>query len=80
MSTLRHSPGPAAAEAFTFGIAAATTISLVGLWVLFRTGLLTVFDVILAAVLGLPVLLVVVSCLLSVWLGYDRDASDVALS
>jgi hypothetical protein len=35
---------------------------------------------VVAAALGLPVLLVVVSCVLSVWLGYDRDAVDTALS
>jgi hypothetical protein len=80
MTTLRYSPGPAAAEAFNFGIAATTTISLAGLWMLFSVGLLTVTGVLLAVVLGLPVLLVVASCLLSVWLGYDRDAYDVALS
>jgi uncharacterized SAM-binding protein YcdF (DUF218 family) len=80
MSTHRYSPGPAAAEAFTLGIATATTVALAGVWSLFSAGLWTVFDVILAIALGFPVLLIVVSCLLSVWLGYDKDALDVALS
>ena len=80
MSSLRHSPGPAAAEAFTLGIATTVISTLAGLWMLLQFGMLTLFDAILTAVLGLPVLLVVVSCLLSVWLGYDQDAIDVALS
>lgn len=80
MSAIRHTPGPAAAEAFTLGIVTTTTSTLAGLWFLLIADLLTIFDVILAVVLGLPVLLVVVSCLLNVWLGYDKDAFDVALS
>lgn len=79
-SPIRHTPGPAAAEAFTLGIVTVTTSTLAGLWFLLSADLLTVFDVVLAVILGLPVLLVVVSCLLSVWLGYDKDASDVVLS
>jgi hypothetical protein len=80
MTTLRHSPGPAAAEAFTFGIATAATVTLAGVWSLFSVGVLTLFDVIFVVVVGLPMVLLVVSCLLSAWLGYDKDAYDVALS
>lgn len=71
MATIRHSPGPAAAEAFRLGIVTVTTVVLVGLWFLFWADLLTVFEVLFAVVVGVPVLLVVVSCLLSVWLGYN---------
>ena len=80
MVAIRHSPGPAAAEAFTLGIATATTLGLTGLWILVRTGALGLPGAVVAAALRLPVLLVVVSCVLSVWLGYDRDAVDTALS
>jgi hypothetical protein len=80
MVTFRYTPGPAAAEAFMFGIATAITISLAGFWLLLWTDMLTLFGAILAVVVGLPVLLLVVSCLLSMWLGYNRDAYDVALS
>ncbi|WP_049899676.1 hypothetical protein [Halococcus agarilyticus] len=80
MAAIRHSPGLAAAEAFTLGIATATTLALIGLWLLVRTGVLGLPGAVLAAVFGLPVLLVVVSCVLSVWLGYTKDAVDTALS
>lgn len=80
MAAIRHSPGPAAAEAFTFGIATAATLGLIGLWLLVRVDVLTPLSAIFAAVFGLPVGLVVVACCLSVWLGYDKDAIDTALS
>ncbi|EMA47914.1 hypothetical protein [Halococcus saccharolyticus] len=80
MAAIRHSPGPAAAEAFTLGITTAATLGLAGLWLLVWTDVLTLLGAIFVAFFGLPVLLVVVSCLLSVWLGYDKDAVDTALS
>jgi hypothetical protein len=80
MSTLRHSPGPAAAEAFKLGIATATTVALAGLWLLFWTDTLTPLITIFSMIMGLPIFLLLVSCLLSVWLGYNKDAFDVALS
>jgi hypothetical protein len=80
MSAIRHTPGPAAAEAFTLGIAIATTTALAGIGVLLWADVLTMTGALAAIALGLPVLLIVVSCLLGVWLGYDRDALDVALS
>jgi hypothetical protein len=80
MSAIRHTPGPAAAEAFTLGIAIATVTALAGIGFLVLTGTITMVGAFAAIVLGLPILLVVVSCLLSVWLGYNRDAFDVALS
>ncbi|GAA0465932.1 hypothetical protein MUK72_06370 [Halococcus dombrowskii] len=80
MTAIRHTPGPAAAEAFTFGIAITTLTTLAGIGVLVWTGMMTVIGAVAALLLGLPTLLVIVSCLLSVWLGYNRDAVDVALS
>jgi hypothetical protein len=70
MPALHYSPGPAAEEAFRFGMVAAATISLAALGFLFWIDMLTLPGLILTAVLGLPVLFIVVSCLLSVWLGY----------
>jgi hypothetical protein len=80
MTTLRYIPGPAAAEAFTLGIATATTTALAGLWILLWADVLTPLGVIFAVAVGLPAFLLVVSCLLGVWLGYNKDAYDVALS
>ena len=80
MSAIRHSPGPAAAEAFTLGIATAAVAALAAVAFLVWAGLLTVTGAVAALVLGVPLFLLVVSCLLSVWLGYNKDAVDVALS
>jgi hypothetical protein len=80
MASLHYSPGAAAEEAFTLGIAAALTISFAGLGYLFWADMLTLPGLILTTVLGLPVLLIVVSCLLSVWLGYNKDALGTVLS
>ena len=78
MAAIRRSPSPAAAEGFTLGSTTATTLALAGLWLLVRTGVLGLPGAVFAAVFGLAVLLVV-SCVVSVWLGYDRDAIDTAL-
>lgn len=80
MPGLHYTPGPAAEEAFTLGIAATATVAFASLGFLFWAGMITLFDVILTAVLGLPVLFIVVSCLLSVWLGYNKDALGTMLS
>lgn len=80
MTTIRHSPGPAAAEAFSLGITTTATLCLVGLWVLFEVGVLALHAAVLAAVFGVPIALLIASCLLSIWLGYNKDAVDVALS
>lgn len=80
MTVLKSAPGPAAEEAFGLGLVAATTAALAGLGLLLRVGLLTLPTVFLASILGVPVLLIVVSCLLGVWLGYEKDAVDTVLS
>ena len=80
MTSLRHTPGPDAAAAFSLGITTVATVSLASLGTLIWLGVLAVFEAALVAVLGLPVALLVVACLLSVWLGYDKDATDVVLS
>ena len=80
MTAPRHTPGPAAAEAFTLGMAVAMTSTLAGVGWFLWAGVLTTTGALAAIALGLPIVLLVVACLLSVWLGYDKDAVDVALS
>ena len=80
MSTLHHVPGPAADEAFRFGLAVAAVGTLAVLVALVWVGAVTPLGAALAGLFGLPVLLVVAACLLSAWLGYDKRAVDVALS
>ncbi len=79
MSTLHHVPGPDADEAFRLGLAAAAVGALSLLAVLVWVGTVTLLGAAFVALFGLPVLLVVAACVLSVWLGYDKRPADVAL-
>ena len=72
MSTLGHRPGPNADRAFTVGLWTAVLVAVGTLFALLSTGLIGPWTAALAAVLGLPVYTIYVSCLLTVWLGYDR--------
>lgn len=67
-------PGAAADEAFALGLQATAGAALVWVGLLLWADVLTLVHAVLAVVLGLPVLLIVVSCLLGVWLGYDEHA------
>ena len=80
MTAIRHSPGPAAAEAFALGIKTtligmlATVTGFVWIDVLTLTGAFAIL------LIGLPPVYLLAACLLSVWLGYNKDAIDVVLS
>jgi hypothetical protein len=77
MPTLKRTPGPAAQSAFRFGLLAAAVAGLAGLGVLYWQGVLgptTAAYVLLALY---PIYLVLVASVLSVWLGYDKDATDL---
>ena len=65
------SPGPDADRAFDTGLAAVTVGGLAGIGICARTGVFTPIEAILAVALGMPTLVVVASCLLGVWIGYD---------
>ena len=77
---IRHTPGPAAAEAFSFGITITAIGTVAGVSLLVWAERLTTVGAVAALVFGVPVALLVASCLLSIWLGYDKDAVDVALA
>jgi hypothetical protein len=80
MSTLHHVPGPAADEAFRLGLAVTTVATVAVLAALVWIDSMTLLGAALSMVLGLPIVLFATACLLSVWLGYDKRAVDVALS
>lgn len=79
MEGLHHSPGEAAEQAFTFGLAAALLVGASAIFFLWWLRILTIMTAVLASVVGLPVLLIGTSCVLSVWLGYNRSALDSAI-
>jgi hypothetical protein len=71
----RPSPGPAADRAFRLGIIAAVIIGAVGLGLLYRLTDTAAILVGYAAVALFPLYLVGAAAVLSVWLGYDKDAT-----
>lgn len=77
MATSTPAPGAAADQAFRHGIAAATIVALVGLAACYWLGLLGLAHLGIAVVLGVPVYLVFAASALSVWLGFDKDATDL---
>ncbi len=70
-------PGPDAHRAFRLGLAAATVVAAVVIVALYWTG--SVPPVILGfmVLLVFPVYLVCAASVLSVWLGYDKDPTDL---
>jgi hypothetical protein len=77
MTTLKVVPGANARQAFRFGIAAAAIVGLVGVGALYWAGLMTPTLLGFTLVLCFPVYLVFAASILSVWLGFDKDATDL---
>jgi choline-glycine betaine transporter len=77
MSTLKVTPGPDAQYAFRLGMAAAAVVGLVGVGALYWAGLLPPALLGFTLVLSFPVYLVFAASVLSVWLGFDKDATDL---
>ena len=75
MTAVRSSPGPAAAYAFRLGVIAGAIAGLAVVGVLYWQGVLSlaIAGYVLATLF--PVYLVLVATVLSVWLGYDKDAT-----
>lgn len=80
MNAIRHSPGPAAAEAFALG----TKTTVIGVFAAISGSVwfdvLTLTAAFAVFLIGLPLVYLFAACLLSVWLGYNKDAIDVVLS
>lgn len=77
MTTPKVSPGANAHHAFRLGIAAAAIIGLAGAGLLYWTGALTAPMLAFTLLLCFPVYLVFAASALSVWLGFDKDATDL---
>lgn len=77
MASPNVEPGPVADHAYRLGLITATIAAVVPLAVLAWRGVLTPLEVGLAVLAGFPVYLLVVASALSVWLGYDKDATDL---
>ncbi|WP_311171984.1 hypothetical protein [Halobellus ordinarius] len=68
-------PGPDAARAFRLGSAAGAVAGLVVIGLLYWTGVLSPLALGYVLVLLFPVYLLLVAVVLSLWLGYDKDAT-----
>jgi hypothetical protein len=77
MTSLNVSPGANAHHAFRLGIAAAAIIGLAGAGLLYWAGVLTAPMLAFTLLLCFPVYLVFAASALSVWLGFDKDATDL---
>jgi hypothetical protein len=77
MTTLKRTPGPAARSAFRLGMLAAAVAGLAALGAGYLGGALTTTTALYVLVALFPVYLVLVASVLSVWLGYDKDATDL---
>jgi hypothetical protein len=77
METIKKKPGPNADAAFRLGMLAAAVVMLVTVGSLYAFGHLTVAQFGYTVVLLFPVYLVFAASALSVWLGFDKDATDL---
>lgn len=77
MTTLKRTPGPAARSAFRLGMLAAIVVGLAVLGVLYLQDVLTTVTALYALFALFPIYLVLVASALSVWLGYDKDVTDL---
>jgi len=77
MAPPSKSPGPAADRAFRTGILVAAVGGLAAVGSLYWTGALAPLLVGFTLVVLFPVYLLVAAAVLSKWLGYDRDVSDL---
>jgi hypothetical protein len=75
MSTPKITPGPAAAEAFRLGLVAAMIVPLAGATFFLWQGSVSVDLIVISAAL-IPVYVLVVAVVLSMWLGYDKGPAD----
>lgn len=69
------SPGPNAAQAFRLGLRAGAILGLAGIATLYWFGVIELLLAGYALLVLFPVYLVFVAAGLSVWLGYDKDAT-----
>lgn len=71
------SPGPEAHRAFRSGMLFAAVAGLAALGGLYWVGLLEPLHIVFAIAVCGPVYLIIAASALSIWLGFDKDASDL---
>ena len=76
MRTSNPAPGPDADAAFTFGLATAVILAVLAIALAIQSGSMTLLNGVVLALVVLPAVFVVTSCVLAVWLGYDPDVVD----
>ena len=76
MRTSNPTPGPNADAAFTFGLATAVILAVLAIALAIQSGSMTLLNGVVLALVVLPAVFVVTSCVLAVWLGYDPDVVD----
>lgn len=74
---MKRRPGPAADSAFKTGVVFAGAAWVAGAAFLYWAGVLTPIPDGIVVLLMFPLYLVIVASGLSVWLGYDKDATDL---
>jgi len=77
MATPAGTPGPDAHHAYRTGLITATIVAAVALAALYWTGIVSLGVAGFAVVVGFPAYFVFVAVLLGVWLGFDKDATDL---
>lgn len=73
VQSVRIAPGPDADRAFRLGIVAAGVLWVVGIVGLYVSGWLSLAIAAYGLVVLLPIYLLVVAAVLSVWLGFSKD-------
>ena len=77
MGQLKVTPGPGAQSAFRLGLWAAAIAGLASVGLLYWAAVLTPVLLGFSLLLLFPVYLVLVASVLSVWLGFGKDATDL---
>jgi len=77
MTSAKITPGPDAHSAFRTGMVAATLAAFVAIAACYWAGLMTLPLLGFTLLLGIPIYLVFAASALSVWLGFDKDATDL---
>jgi len=77
MEDERPPPGPDADRAYRLGMVAGGVVGVAGVVALYWTGVLAPLALGYVVVALFPVYLIGVAVVLSVWLGYDKDASSL---
>ena len=75
MNIASKTPGPAAAHAFQLGLRAGAIFGIAVIGTLYWFGVIELLFAGYALLLLFPVYLIFVAAALSVWLGYDKDAT-----